>query len=410
MASAAGRRVVITGMGAISSIGVGLADFTAGLRAGRNGAKPLSLFDTTGFPSGTACEVEGFRPADWIRTLAPGELGRASQFAVAAARMAVADARADPDRLRSQRGLIVIGTTDGESQDVDRLVEAALADGPQRIDPVIAGRVSPQRLAINIARELELTDVDTYVIGTACSAGNYAIGDGLDAIRSGEADFALCGGADAICRHTFAAFHRLGLIAPDLCRPFDADRRGILTGEGAGVLLLESLESALARGARIHAELLGYGLNCDARHPVSPDRAGVVRCMRLALEDAGVKCDEVDLISAHGTGTKLNDVTESAAIGEVYGERPPRTVAMKSMLGHAMGASSALAAIGCTVAITGGFIPPTVNHRTLDPDCRLDCVPNEAVPAELRVVQSNGLAFGGNNAVLLLARYETAVS
>jgi 3-oxoacyl-[acyl-carrier-protein] synthase II len=209
-----------------------------------------------------------------------------------------------------------------------------------------------------------------------------------------------------MCRTTFTGFYRLRSIAPDCPRPFDADRQGILTGEGAGMLLLEDLASALARGARIYAEVLGYGLDCDARHQVAPDQAGVARCMRLALADAGLRPSDVDLISAHGTGTRANDVTEVGAIREVFGERPPRTVSMKSMLGHTMGAATALAAIGSALAITGGFIPPTINHRRTDPECPIDCVPNVAVPADLRVVQNNGLAFGGNNAVLMLGRFD----
>ncbi|WP_203935344.1 beta-ketoacyl-[acyl-carrier-protein] synthase family protein, partial [Virgisporangium ochraceum] len=252
------------------------------------------------------------------------------------------------------------------------------------------------------AQELGLSDVEAVTIPTACAAGNYAIGYGFDAVRSGEVDFALCGGADAMCRKTFAGFYRLGTIAPDLVRPFDADRKGILTGEGAGVLVLESLGSALARGARIYAEVLGYGLNCDAYHQVAPNQTSVARCMELALDNAGVKPQEVDLISAHGTGTRANDVTESRAIREVFGDDAPRTVSLKSMLGHTMGAASALAAIGCALAIGQGFIPPTINHRDTDPECDIDCVPNHAVDADLRVVQNNGLAFGGNNAVVIL--------
>ncbi len=262
------------------------------------------------------------------------------------------------------------------------------------------------RLSVDIAQELELTDVEAVTVPTACAAGNYAIGYGFDAVSSGEADFAFCGGADAMCRKTFTGFYRLGTIAPDRCQPFDADRKGILTGEGAGVLVLERLESALARGANIHAEVLGYGLNCDAYHQVAPNQDSVARCMDLALENAGVRKDEVDLISAHGTGTKANDVTEAGAIRQVFGSEPPRTVSMKSMLGHSMGAASALGAIGCALAIEHRFIPPTINHVTTDPECDVDCVPNHAVEAELKVVQNNGLAFGGNNAVLLLGRYD----
>ncbi|MEU3622988.1 3-oxoacyl-ACP synthase [Amycolatopsis coloradensis] len=400
------NRVVLTGFGVFSSIGIGAQEFAEGLRAGRSGARPITVFGTEGFTHATGCEVVGFRPDDWIRTLPVEEMGRATQFSVAAARMAVADAGLQAEELATKRGLIAIGTTDGESHDLDGIVQSELDSGPERIDPVIARRVAVNRLSVAIAQELELSDVEAVTIATACSAGNYAIGYGFDAVRAGEVDFALCGGADAMCRKTFTGFYRLGTVAPELCQPFDKNRKGILTGEGAGVMMLESLESALARGARIYAEVLGYGLNCDAYHQVAPDRGSVARCMELALRNAGVKPSEVDLVSAHGTGTKANDVTETRAIRDVYGSTPPRTISLKSMLGHTMGAASALATIACSLAITHRFIPPTINHVETDPECEIDCVPNESVPADLRVVQNNGMAFGGNNAVVILGRYE----
>ncbi|MBH5335545.1 beta-ketoacyl-[acyl-carrier-protein] synthase family protein [Streptomyces pactum] len=402
----AAHRVVLTGFGVFSSIGVGAAEFAEGLRSGRSGAKPITVFDTEGFEHTNGCEIRDFDPGDWIHRLDVTRLGRASQFSVAAARMAVQDAGLDPAELRDKRGLISIGTTDGESFDLDRLVASQLSEGSANMDSAIAGRIRAGRLSASIAQELELVDVEAVTVPTACAAGNYAIGYGFDAVRSGEVDFALCGGADAMCRKTFAGFYRLGTIAPEKCQPFDVDRKGLLTGEGAGVLMLESLESALARGARIYAEVLGYGLNCDADHQVAPLQSSVAACMDLALRNAGVKPEEVDLISAHGTGTKANDVTESRAIRSVYGDTPPRTVSVKSMLGHTMGAASALAAIACSLAIVHGFIPPTINHGSTDPECEIDCVPNEAVEADLRIVQNNGLAFGGNNAVVLLGRYE----
>ncbi|MFI0807161.1 beta-ketoacyl-[acyl-carrier-protein] synthase family protein [Streptomyces echinatus] len=400
------RRVVITGLGVVSSIGIGATEFAASLRAGRSGAGPISQFDTEGFAHSNGCEVTGFHPERWISDLDPESLGRATQFSVAAARMAVTDAGLAAADLDGRRGVVSVGTTDGESHDLDRLVAAELRDGVENLPAEIAGRVSPMRLSTAIAQELGLTDVETTVMATACSAGNYAIGSGFDAVRSGEADFALCGGADAICRKTFTGFYRLGTIAPDVCRPFDKDRKGILTGEGAGVLMLEPLESALARGARIYAEVLGYGINCDAYHQVAPQQESVTRCMELALKDAGVDPSQIDMISAHGTGTKANDITETRAIRDLFGENPPRTVSMKSMLGHTMGAASALSAIGCALAITDGFIPPTINHVTTDPECRIDCVPNEAVEADLRIVQNNGMAFGGNNAVAIFGKYQ----
>ncbi|MBW5420643.1 beta-ketoacyl-[acyl-carrier-protein] synthase family protein [Streptomyces sp. BG9H] len=399
------RRVVLTGFGVISSIGIGATEFTESLRAGRSGVSPISVFDVEGFAHVNGCEVKGFEPGQWITRTPVHELGRASRFAVAAARMAVQDAGLDLEELAGQRGLISVGTTDGESFELDQLVAAELADGPENMDPEIVRRVSAARLSTAIAQELGLTDVEAPTIATACSAGNYAIGYGFDAVSSGEVEFALCGGADAMCRKTFTGFYRLGTIAPEYCQPFDADRKGILTGEGAGVLVLESLESALARGATIYAEVLGYGLNCDAYHQVAPNGDSVAECMRIALANAGVKPEEVDLVSAHGTGTKANDITEAGAIRKVFAADTPRTISLKSMLGHTMGAASALGAIACGLAITHGFIPPTINHHRTDPECDIDCVPNHAVDADLRIVQNNGLAFGGNNAIVILGKY-----
>ncbi|MFH9263209.1 MULTISPECIES: beta-ketoacyl synthase [unclassified Streptomyces] len=402
------RRVVITGLGVVSSIGMGAEEFLQGLRSGSSGAKPITVFDVEGFDHANGCEVAHFDPEQWIRRLPVEQLGRATQYSVAAARMAIDDARLDIEDWRSEHGVISIGTTDGESRDLDHMVEAEVTRGPEHMAPELARRVPAGRLSAAIAQELRLTDVEAVTIPTACAAGNYAIGYGYDAVRSGEAEYALCGGADAMCRKTFSGFYRLGTIAPDRCQPFDVDRKGILTGEGAGVLLLESLDSALARGARIYAEVLGYGLNCDAYHQVAPNQESVGRAMQLALENAGVKAEQVDLISAHGTGTKANDVTEARAIREVFGTQPPKTISMKSMIGHTMGAASALSAIGCSLAIINGFIPPTINHVTTDPECDVDCVPNVAVDADLEIVQNNGLAFGGNNAVVLLGRYHGA--
>ncbi|MGV9883993.1 beta-ketoacyl-[acyl-carrier-protein] synthase family protein [Streptomyces sp. NPDC003006] len=400
------RRVVLTGMGAISSIGTGVGEYTEGLRTGRSGARPITRFDTEGFGQNVACEVPDFEPERWIRNVPLDDMGRAGQFAVAAARMAVDDAGLTEADLGERQAVISVGTTDGESHDIAVLLEQELAAGdPEAMDPVLSRRINAGRLTTAIARELRMPNVEPTTITTACAAGNYSIGYGLDSIRSGDVDIALCGGADAVCRKAFALFKRFGALTPDVVRPFDKDRQGILTGEGAGILVLESLESALARGAHIYAEVLGYGLSCDANHPTAPDRDGIARGIRLALDDAGVEQEEIDFISAHGTGTKANDRTESAAIVDVYGDKAPRTVAVKSMLGHSMGAASALGAIACGLAIEHGFIPPTINHRETDPECPLDVVPNQAVDADVRIVQNNSSAFAGNNAILILGTY-----
>ncbi|MFJ1593063.1 beta-ketoacyl-[acyl-carrier-protein] synthase family protein [Kitasatospora albolonga] len=402
------RRVVLTGCGALSSVGIGVAAFTTALREGRVGTGDITAFDSTGFPSRRGHQVHGFDAAARLRRVRPEETGRATQFAAAAARMALEDAGLTEDQLRERRGTVVVGTTDGETGELDLLTESALSLGAAAFTGTALSRSATGSLALGIVRELDLSDVEVSTIATACAAGNYAIGNGFDAVRSGAAEWALVGGADALNRKTFAGFARLGLIAPDECRPFDTGRAGLLTGEGAGLLLLESEESALARGAHIYAEVLGYGLNCDAAHPTAPEEDSVARCIRLALANASVKPEEVDLISAHGTGTPTNDATEIAAIHQVYGDTPPRTVGVKSMIGHTMGAASALGAIASALAIRHGFVPPTANHRETDPACRVDVVPNTSVTADVRVVQNNGLAFGGNNAIVLLGRHESA--
>lgn len=399
------RRVVVTGLGAVTSVGTGAAEFLTALREGRHGAGPIRAFDTRGFAYANGCEVVDFDPQPWVHQSPVEEFGRATQFSVAAARMAAADAGLPPERLAGLTGIVAVGSTDGESRDLDRLVQAQVEGTTDQLNPAVARRVPAPRLSTCVARELGLVDVEAVTLATACAAGNYAIGYGADAVRAGEADFALVGGADAVCRKTFAGFYRVGTIAPKRCQPFDLNRSGLLTGEGAGMLLLESLGSALARGARIYAEILGYALNCDADHPVAPNRDSVARCMRLAHRHAGVTPDRIDFISAHGTGTQANDITEATAIRQVFGADPPPTISIKSMIGHTMGAASALAAAACALALTHQFIPPTINHQQTDPECDLDCVPNVARPARLRVVQNNALAFGGNNAVLIMKQY-----
>lgn len=399
-------RVVVTGVGAVSSIGADTAHFLAGLRAGREGAKPISRFDTAGFERVSGCQIDGFDPAPWLKRLSPAEAGRATQFAAVAARMALEDAKLDDAGLRARRALISIGTTDGEAGDWDTLVEEVTRQGFDRADLSAAAKVPAGRLSALVARELGCQDAEAVTLATACAAGNYAIGYGFDAVASGDVDIALCGGAEAMGRLAFAGFTRLGAIASLHCQPFDRDREGILTGEGGAVLVLESLESALARGARILAEVLGYGMNCDASHPVAPDRDSVAECVRLALADAGVAPEEVGFVSAHGTATRANDAAEAGAVRDVFGEgTAPRTVGLKSMLGHSMGAASALAAVACVLSIVEGFIPPTINHVHTDPECAIDCVPNVALQERPVVVQNNALAFGGNNTVVLFGAY-----
>ncbi|MFD7498605.1 beta-ketoacyl-[acyl-carrier-protein] synthase family protein [Streptomyces sp. NPDC059832] len=403
---AGGRRIVVTGMGVVSGLGTGAGDFARSLRAGRSGIGPLEEFGRAGFAHCNAGEVGRFEAADWFRTEDSREYGRAAQFAVAATRLAIQEAGLDAEELRRHRVLVSVGTTDGGAREIDQLAEIRHRTGQVAPDRDIALRTPAERLSDAVVNELRLEDVESVTVPTACAAGNYAVGQGLDALRACEAEVALCGGSDALSRKTFAGFYRLGAMAPDVCRPFDAERKGMIVAEGAGMLVLEPLEAALARGARIHAEVLGYGLSCDAHHPTAPERDGVARSVRAAHRDAGVTGAQVGYISAHGTGTKANDVVETAALREVFGATLPPTSAVKSMLGHTLGAASALGTIACVLAMTEGFLPPTINHRRTDPECDVDCVPNVAVTAKPDVTQSNGMAFGGNNAVMILGRYD----
>lgn len=398
------RRVVITGVGPVSSVGIGAAAFSDALRVGALGTSPISSFDTTGFPYVQAGEVKDFDPKAMLDRLLPEEWGRTSQFAAAAARLAVQDAGIDPDELSESRASSSMGTTGGESLVLEHLTQQALTVGFGGLPPEKVAQVPSSRLAVAVNRELGLTG-EPVTLSTACSASNYALGHAYDLIRLDEVDYMIAGGADSVGRWSHAGFYRLGALTETVCSPFDADRSGILTGEGGAAMFLESLDSAVARGARIYAEVLGYGLNCDASHMVAPDPVSIAACMRLAHRNAGVDPSEVDYVCAHGTGTQANDKGEAGAVLEVFGDDPPPVSSIKSMLGHAMGAASGFGAIASSLGIKESFLPPTINFSTLDPEIAgIDPVPNKGRPADVGVAQVNGFAFGGNNAIVMLGR------
>ncbi|WP_433042424.1 beta-ketoacyl-[acyl-carrier-protein] synthase family protein [Dactylosporangium sp. CS-033363] len=395
-------RVVVTGLGPVSSIGIGAQAFLSALHAGRSGISPITSFDPSGFPHRNAGEVHGFDPAGHLRRIDPARWGRSSQFAAAAARLAVADGRLDLGRVEPGRAHAVIGTTSGESAVVEALTAQILERGFAGQDPDLVRQLPANRLANAVSAELGLLG-ESLTIATACSASNYAIGYAYDLLITGEADVVLAGGADSVCRWAHAGFFRLGALTDSICAPFDRDRSGILTGEGGAVLLLETLGHAMSRGAPIYAELLGYGLNCDATHPVAPDTDSIAECMRIAHRNAGVKPEEVDYICAHGTGTPANDLVEGRAILEVFGPTPPPVSSIKSMIGHTMGAACGFGAIASAAAVRRGIIPPTINWQHADPELPgIDPVPNAARTADVRVVQNDGFAFGGNNAIVML--------
>jgi 3-oxoacyl-[acyl-carrier-protein] synthase II len=399
------RRVVITGLGAVSSIGTGTSDFIAAVQAGKSGFAPISGFDTTGFPYVTAAEVKDFDPARILQNLDVEDWGRSSLFAAAAGRLAVVDAGIDPELLSSRRTGSIMGTTAGESRVFQQVIDSWVTDGLKAVDPRLVPMAPAGQIANAVSSELRLTG-DSQTIPTACAASNMALGYAFDLVASGEADFMLAGGADSVNRSCHAGFYRLGALAQDVCRPFDTNRSGILTGEGGAVLLLEPFDDAVSRGATIYAELLGYGVNCDAKHMVNPHAPSIAECIRLAHRSAGIEAEQVDYICAHGTGTPTNDVTEVSAVREVFGERVPPISSVKSMIGHTMGAASAFGAIVCSKALQDGFLPPTANLLELDPALGpgLDVVPNTARPAQVQIAQNQGLAFGGNNVVTIFGR------
>ncbi|PRX92571.1 beta-ketoacyl-[acyl-carrier-protein] synthase family protein [Allonocardiopsis opalescens] len=394
------RRVAVTGLGAVSSLGLGAGAVAESVRLGRSGIGPIEQFDAEGFEHTLAGEVRGFQPEDHLWRIDPARWGRSAQFAAAAARMAAADAGVSDATLAGSRAGSSFGTTNGESQVLERLAFASLSGGPQELPPALVGQADAGRISAAVNAELGLTG-EAQTVATACAASNYAIGYGYDLVRSGAADFMVCGGADASNRATHAGFHRLGAIARDVPRPFDAERDGIVTAEGGVALLLEPLDAALARGARVYAEVLGYGMTCDAKHMTNPDAASIAACIRAAHRGAGIKPEDVDYVCAHGTGTPANDRTEVAAMREVFGERLPPVSSIKSMLGHTMGAAAGFGALVCCMALRTGFLPPSATVREVDPELGegLDCVPGTGRAARPRVVQNHGFAFGGNNAI-----------
>jgi 3-oxoacyl-[acyl-carrier-protein] synthase II len=406
----AAGRVAVTGLGLVTPIGSGREAVWRRLLEGRSGFSPVESFDTGAYGVHVGAEVKGLDPAPYLRRLPPVEVGRAGQLAIAAARMALDDAGLDPGDLDPPRSGVVMGTTSGEPREVERLDDAILAGDLDAVGPEFLRRYPCHTIAAVIARELGLAGVNA-MIPTACAAGNYALAHAADVLAAGRADLMLAGGADAFSRITYTGFARLGAIAPDLCRPFDRGRKGMIPGEGAAVLVLEPPERARARGARIYCELAGYGLSCDAHHMTAahPEAEGAVRAMERALVASGLAASDVDYVSAHGTGTPTNDRLEAIAFRRVFGERAPATPisSIKSMLGHTMGAASAIEAAACALAIWSGRIPPTMNLERPEVE-DLDFVANAAREHPVAVAMNNAYAFGGNNASFVLRRAEGA--
>ncbi len=398
-------RVVVTGIGVVTSVGIGVEPFWRNILAGQSGVGPVESFDTGRYAVHVGGEVKRFAPAEFVRTLPVDSIARASQLAIAAARLALADAGLVPDAVDPATVGVSMGTTSGEPVMIEHFNDLELAGARDRLGGEFIGQYPCHVLAAHVASELGFHGPN-LVIPTACAAGNYAIAHALDTLRFDEADVMLAGGSDAFSRITYTGFARLNAIAPERVQPFDKNRKGMIPGEGAGVLVLERLASALARGARIYAEVAGYGLTCDAHHMTAPQGDGAARAMQIAMADASVAPSEVGYISAHGTGTAINDKVETAAVKQAFGEVAYRVPvsSIKSMLGHTMGAASAIEAAACALAVRDDRLPPTINFETPDPDCDLDYVPNAARSQTVNVAMNNAYAFGGNNASVIFRK------
>ena len=402
-------RVVITGLGVVSSIGTGRKEFWNNLIGGKCGISQVSSFDTAKFRVHKGGEVKNFNKNDFLskRSRNRKEIGRASQFAIASTRLAIEDAKLDLNKLNRERVAVFIGTTMGEAQAIEKMDSVWLEEGEEKVESILVQQYTPDAIPSNVSHEFSVKG-PTLIIPTACAAGNYCIGYGYDLIRQGKADVVIAGGADAFSRIAFVGFNRLFAMAPEKCQPFDKNRKGMMLGEGSAILILESLQHALDRDAAIYAEIKGYGLSCDAYNMTIPSVEGILKVIKKALNNASVRPEAVNYISAHGTGTVQNDKVETQAIKETFGEHAKSIAvsSIKSMLGHTMGTASALEAISCCLAIREQVIPPTINFETADPECDIDCVPNKARKAEVNVALNNSFAFGGNNACLVLEKYE----
>jgi len=409
------RRVVITGMGALSPLGLDVRSFWEGLIAGRSGIGPITQFDASGLPVRIAGEVKGFDPTVVLSPKEARRMARCSQFAVVAAWEAVRDAGfdgfPDPERVGT-----LIGVGMGGYEVADRQIQIFRTYGLSRVSPFALVASIPNMPSHHVSVYFGARG-PIATVAAACATGAQAIGEAAEWIRRGIADVVICGGVEAlITDFAIAGFAALRALStrneePERAsRPFDAHRDGFVYAEGAGVVVLERLSHARARGARIYAEILGYGNAADAHHVAAPepDGAGAARAMRWALQDAGLGPEDIDYINAHGTSTRLNDPIETAAIQQVFGEHAYRIPisATKSMIGHTMGAAGALGAIAAALTLVHGVIHPTINYETPDPECDLDYVPNVARAARVRHALVNAFGFGGHNVSLVLGRWE----
>jgi 3-oxoacyl-[acyl-carrier-protein] synthase II len=408
------RRIVVTGLGAVTPVGIGAGELWEALKAGRSGISPIASFDASTFPVRIAGEVHGFDPDPWMTAKEVKRTDRATHFALAAAKQAWQDA-GDPTVDHARTG-VLFSTGIGGLGSLLQQHKVYLEKGADRVSPFMVPMLMPNAAAGQVAMAFGFTGPN-MCITTACAAGAHAIGEASVLIRDGRADVCIAGGTEAcILELTVAGFAQMQALSrrnddPERAsRPFDRDRDGFVLAEGAGAIVLEEAERAVARGARIYAELAGYGASADAYHITAPEPEGLgaIQAMQACLEDAGEPPDAVDYINAHGTSTQLNDASETRAIKKALGDHARRVAisSTKSMTGHMLGAAGAVEGAVSALVVHDGVIPPTINYEHQDEDCDLDYVPNEARRADVRLALSNSFGFGGQNATLAFRRWE----
>ncbi|MFB2921770.1 beta-ketoacyl-ACP synthase II [Aerosakkonema funiforme] len=410
-----GKRVVITGLGAITPIGNTLTEYWEGLLSGSNGIGPITLFDPSRHDCRIAGEVKGFNPLDYLDRKDAKRMDRFAQFAVAASKQALADAQFVINELNAEQVGAIIGTGIGGLKVLEDQQEVYLTRGPDRCSPFMIPMMIANMAAGLTAIHIGAKGPNSCSV-TACAAGSNAIGDAFRLVQRGYAQAMICGGTEAavtpLSLAGFAAARALSKRNEDpgrASRPFDRDRDGFVMGEGAGILLLEELEHALSRGAKIYAEIVGYGMTCDAYHMTAPvpGGEGAARAMQLCLKDARLTPDRVSYINAHGTSTPANDVTETAAIKKALGEHAYKVAisSTKSMTGHLLGGSGGIEAVATVMAVANDRVPPTINLENPDPECDLDYIPHQSRAQKVEVALSNSFGFGGHNVTLAFKKY-----
>ena len=400
------RRVAITGLGAICALGRTTAEVAESLRQGRSGIAPIESTDASQLRFRNGAEVRGYSHQGYFEDRQADFMDRFAQFAVIAAREAVTCAGVEWTPELRETAAIITGSCVGGQSTEDVGFHDVYKMGLNRVHPLTIPKTMANAGASHISMEFGITG-PSYTISTACSSAGHAIGQAFWMVRNGMTDLALAGGSEApFSFGILKAWEAMRVVSPETCRPFSKDRRGMILGEGAAMLVLEPLEAALARGATVHAEIAGFGMSADACHITQPSADGAAKAMRAALRDAGLAPEAIGYVNAHGTGTLANDATETAALKAVFGAHSGKLAisSTKSMHGHALGAAAALECVATVLALRDGVLPPTANYNLPDPDCDLDVIPNHARQAQVEWAISNSFAFGGLNAVLVLRK------